>query len=285
MKKDMNRARKVLGKFHGLIAVSRAIPTEMGNGWKSKVISLDPGVALDEKDLDMINEIISKNREKADYIIFGGRPSPFKGLIECILTFKRLCKEYPKLKLYITGHVDTYTKNGIKKIIRKLGIENKVMLTGFVSRKERLKIVARAKLMLYPSHRDSYSYAVLESLMLKTPVVGYDIPALRIYFGNLKGVKLVRELDIEALTIEAMNMLNKRQWKEIEKPRTYKWRKIMEEPVDFIFAVKRKDYLHAIDEMEGILVEDGTVRIKTASYIDAYALFWKCYMKMLFGLH
>ena len=58
-----------------------------------------------------------------------------------------------------------------------------------------------------------------------------------------------------------------------------------EEPVDFIFAVKRKDYLHAIDEMEGILVEDGTVRIKTASYIDAYDLFWKCYMKMLFGLH
>ena len=53
--------------------------------------------------------------------------------------------------------MDTYTKNGIKKIIRKLGIENKVMLTGFVFRKEILEIVARAKLMLYPSHKDAYS--------------------------------------------------------------------------------------------------------------------------------
>ena len=70
--------------------------------------------------------------------------------------------------------------------------------------------------------------------MLKTPVVDYDIPALRIYFGNLKGVKLLHELDIEALTIEAMNMLNKRQWKEIEKPRTCKWRKIMEEEIALI---------------------------------------------------
>lgn len=58
-----------------------------------------------------------------------------------------------------------------------------------------------------------------------------------------------------------------------------------EEPVDFIFAVKRKDYLHAINGMKGILVENETVRIKTASYIDAYDLFWKCYMKMFFGLH
>ena len=70
--------------------------------------------------------------------------------------------------------------------------------------------------------------------MLKTPVVDYDIPALRIYFSNLKGVKLLHELDIEALTIEAMNMLNKRQWKEIEKPRTCKWRKIMKEEIALI---------------------------------------------------
>ena len=42
-------------------------------------------MALDEKDLDMINEIIAKNREKADHIIFGRRSSPFKGLIEGIL--------------------------------------------------------------------------------------------------------------------------------------------------------------------------------------------------------
>ena len=57
-----------------------------------------------------------------------------------------------------------------------------------------------------------------------------------------------------------------------------------EEPVDFIFAVKREDYLHAIDELKGVSVEDGAVRIKAASYLHVYDLFWKCYLKMLFGL-
>lgn len=55
-----------------------------------------------------------------------------------------------------------------------------------------------------------------------------------------------------------------------------------EEPVDFIFAVKREDYLYAIDGMEGVLVDGRTVRIKAASYLHAYDLFWNCYMKMLF---
>ena len=57
-----------------------------------------------------------------------------------------------------------------------------------------------------------------------------------------------------------------------------------EEPVDFIFAVRNEDYLHVIDGVEGVLVEDGVVRIKAASYLHVYDLFWKCYLKMLFGL-
>ena len=46
--------------------------------------------------------------------------------------------------------------------------------------------------MIYPSHVDAFSYTVLEALNLKTPVIAYDIPALRIYYNNLEGVTLVK---------------------------------------------------------------------------------------------
>ena len=64
--------------------------------------------------------------------------------------------------------------------------------------------------MLYPSHEDIFSYAVLESLHLETPIVGYKIPALEIYYAGLPGVELAEEWDLEALTIKAMDILEKK---------------------------------------------------------------------------
>jgi len=97
----------------------------------------------------------------------------------------------------------------IAKACKKLGIENKVVFTGFVPREKRFEIVANVRLMLYPSHVDTFPYAVLEALHLGTPVVGYRIPALEIYYGKCPGVELVEEEDIEELTVKAIEILKK----------------------------------------------------------------------------
>jgi len=76
--------------------------------------------------------------------------------------------------------------------------------------------------MLYPSHEDTFSYAVLESLHLGTPVVGYKIPALEIYYGGLPGVVLVEEWDLEALAVKTMEILEKRV-DAVEPPKIKPW--------------------------------------------------------------
>jgi hypothetical protein len=40
--------------------------------------------------------------------------------------------------------------------------------------------------------------------------VGYRIPALEIYYGKCPGVELVEEEDIEALTVKAIEILEKK---------------------------------------------------------------------------
>jgi len=119
-----------------------------------------------------------------------------------------------------------------------LGIEDKVVFTGFVPREERLRIVREAKLMLYPSHVDAYPYAVVESL-LGTPIVAYDIPAIDIYFRDLEGVRVVRELDVEAMTDEAIDVLTGGRV-EVEPPRLRPWDEIIEEEVGLIRRVAGK---------------------------------------------
>ncbi|MCC6041583.1 MAG: hypothetical protein LM554_00325 [Desulfurococcaceae archaeon] len=90
--------------------------------------------------------------------------------------------------------------------------------------------------MLYPSHVDAFSYAVLESLHLGTPVVGYRIPALEIYYGELPGVVLVEEWDLEALAVNAMEILERRV-DAVEPPRIKSWEEIMAEEVRLIYKL------------------------------------------------
>lgn len=224
--------KQLLDKFNGILAISKAIPIEMGFNYLDRIYALDPGIALDHEDLEVIKNIRAKAREKERYIIFGGRPLALKGIVEALIVFKTITKYYSDIKLIVTGRVDNNTLSNYIRLCKRLNIENKVIFTRFIPRRKRLEIVAKAKLMLYPSHIDSYSYAILESLYLATPIVGYRIPALDIYFRNISGVKLVDEGDIEALSIETLDMLNKKI--DVDTPKSRGWSEIMEEEINYI---------------------------------------------------
>jgi glycosyltransferase involved in cell wall biosynthesis len=132
-------------------------------------------------------------RSKENYVVLGGRPNAVKGFAEALIVFKEISRRSNELRLIVTGRLTKTMSMILRKVCRKLGIVDKVVFTGFISRVKRLEIVTKAKLMLYLSHVDAFSYAVLESLHLGTPVVSYKIPALEIHYGGLPGVELVEE--------------------------------------------------------------------------------------------
>jgi len=235
------RYNQVLRKYTLVLGVSKAIAVEMGDEWVDRVHCFDPGVSLDDKDLEIIRRVREKVKEKGNFVVFGGRPSVVKGLAEALITFKFISRLFPDLKLVLTGGVTPQILTRVKKVCRKLEIEDKVIFTGFISREKRFEIVAKAKLMLYPSHVDSYSYAVLESLYLGTPVVAYRIPAIEIYHGRNPGLKFVEEGDVEAFTVTAVNMLEKGV-EGVEKPKIRSWREIMDEEVGILYKLISKQF-------------------------------------------
>jgi len=232
--------RRILDKLDLIIGISRAVCVEMGLEESSRVHCMDPGVSLDEGDLVLIENIRRKFKEKKGYIVFGGRPDRLKGVAEAILVFKAIAERLDgNYKLYITGHLGEREAYRLRRLVKNIGVEDKVVFTGFVSRDERLRIVREAKLMLYPSHVDAYPYAVAESLLLGTPIVAYNIPAIDIYFKGLGGVRVVRELDIEAMADEAIDVLTSRHV-DVEPPRLRPWGEIIEEEVGLIRRVSGK---------------------------------------------
>jgi len=225
------QSMRLLKRFTKIVAVSKSIPIEMGSEWIERVVSLDPGVSVNEEDMKLFT-LLRGHVEKGDYVVFGGRPDAGKGLIEALVAFKHVLRQRPNLKFVCTGNISEVVLFRIRKFCRRLGIEDKVTFTGFIARDERLKTVAKARLMLYPSHIDAFPYAVLESLHLGTPVVAYRIPAIEAYYDGLSGVKLVEEGDVEALTVEAINTLNGRC--ETESPQINSWESILDEELQLV---------------------------------------------------
>jgi glycosyltransferase involved in cell wall biosynthesis len=233
------RFAEALRRYKLVVGVTRATAVEMGSEWEGRMLCFNPGVTLDPEDLQLIDRVKAEVREKEDYIVFGGRPVADKGLPEALIIFKALSKRYAGLKLVVTGRMRPRVGRRVGFMVRRLGLEGRVLFTGFVPREERFRVVATARLMLYPSHVDAFSYAVLESLHLGTPVVAYGIPAIQIHFKGTPGVSVVDEWDLEAMAAEAANILDGR-YETPQPPRLKTWDEIMGEEVSLIYRLLKE---------------------------------------------
>ena len=157
-------------------------------------------------DLKPILEILFRNGNFAVTII--GR---FDHAIEEIL-FKR--------------HFSQYIRSG------------QINYKGYVKDDDLYREIADSKLMMYPSHTDAYSIAIMQALAMNTPVVTYDIPGLSIY-KDIKAVRLVREFDYRSMAVEALSLLKMDDVSELFDDYT---RKFIEEHTWHNVAVNYKKY-------------------------------------------
>jgi glycosyltransferase involved in cell wall biosynthesis len=228
---------RLLKSFDLLIPLSRSIPLEMGVEW-SNMRTLDPGYNLDREDLELIHRIReSAPRDREDIVLFTARVEPSKGVIEALYAFKFMARRKPSLKLAIAGRMDSPAKEGIIRVAKELGILDKVVLKDYLPRDELFRLRARSKLLLYPSHEDSFSYTVLESLHLGVPVVGYDIPALRINHleRGASGISLVKEFDVVSMAEEGLRIIDDNV--EVSPPNLPSWDEIISREIKIIRSI------------------------------------------------
>ena len=162
---------------------------------------LNPSNAID-------NEIkLYRAEEKNNQVIFYARLIYQKGLFDIVYVHKRILESY-RIKLIISGKFQReFEKKEFFRLVKKLGLENWIEYVGVLSDKDLYSELSRSKLMIYPSHSDSFSISVLQALFLHVPVVAYDIPGLSLY-KNFKCVAMVKEFDTESMAGKAIEFLN-----------------------------------------------------------------------------
>jgi len=157
-------------------------------------------------------------KESSPTFIFVGRLCKMKGIDEAIGAFSLLIKDFPRAKFWIVGDGEKEYVDYLKRLVRHKKLKNQVKFFGFVSEKEKFKLLAKAHLLLHPSRREGWGLVVHEANSVDTPVVAYNSPGLRDVVKNGKNGLLCQENTSENMAQLTIRLLkNKTLYQKLQK--------------------------------------------------------------------
>jgi glycosyltransferase involved in cell wall biosynthesis len=117
-----------------------------------------------------------------------GRFVHWKGFELGLRAFARFQARFPNAEYWFIG--EGPEQSSLQRLSRELGIENKVIFWGFLSRDRVLEKLAACDVLLFPSLHDSGGWVTLEAMAAGRPVICLDLggPALRV--TEATGIKI-----------------------------------------------------------------------------------------------
>ena len=126
-----------------------------------------------------MNRIHSDNRPMN--LLFLSRVEKEKGIIETLDAVSILAKSHPDIRLMVAG-VGSYLSSAIKHS-RDIGLNDKVIFLGWITGKQKSRILADSDILLFPTYyREGMPNCVLESMAFGIPVVTRPIGGLKDFF-------------------------------------------------------------------------------------------------------
>ena len=164
-------AEKIYNSFDRIVAVSRTVKEIFCQNLK---ITAPMVVLYNTNETEQIVEKAQLEPENPRFVT-DSTPSicsvakliPTKGFDRLLNVHKRLLDEGLKHRIYILGLGEE--QKALEKQMQQLGIEDSVTLLGF--HKNPYQYVARCDLYVCSSHREGFSTAVTEALVVGTPAV------------------------------------------------------------------------------------------------------------------
>ena len=184
-----------------ILTVSLSSVKQINSALKNSTIKIDLiGVGLESYQINNIEKDI-------DFICIG-RFQKFKGLEKIWQIIKQ---KNPEAHFVMCGHSH---KSDISRIC-SIGIEHK----GVISEKEKIELLSRSKVLLFPSMIEGFGLVVAEALHAGLHVIAWKLPVFEeIYNGNLKSqLKLIEPWNYELFAEQAVSTLSRFSIKHIAK--------------------------------------------------------------------
>lgn len=176
-----------------------------------------------------IDALRAKYQISKPYLLYTGVWRSHKNLLRLIRAFDQLIKQGRDLQLVMTGKKDPAYPE-IPALIKELGLEDRVVLTGFVSDKELIALNSDAKVFVFPSLYEGFGLPPLEAMQFGVPVVSSNTSSLPEVCGDAAlycdpknpddiALQIARLLDDESLRQDLIQKgtknLKRFSWKEM----------------------------------------------------------------------
>ena len=110
-------------------------------------------------------------------VVYVGRLEAYKHIDVMLRAMAELAHEFPDTPITIIGQ--GRARRGLESLARELGLGSRTRFTGFVSDRERDRLLAQARVCVCPSEKEGWGLTVVESNAVGTPVVASDADGLR----------------------------------------------------------------------------------------------------------
>ncbi|MGA3290275.1 MAG: glycosyltransferase family 4 protein [Candidatus Bathyarchaeia archaeon] len=176
--------RQIVRSADRVIAISKACADEL---------RLFYGI----KDLEIIHNAVDSTffcpqnhkENKKSYILYTGRLSAEKGLIDLVKGAVHVCKKYPNFKFVIAGSGPLERR--LKKLVSALNLERNFSFAGNVNHETLLKYYQNAAVYVLPSYREGLPTTLLEAMSCGLPIVATAISGITDVIDNFKTGLLV----------------------------------------------------------------------------------------------
>lgn len=133
---------------------------------------------------------------RAQRVIFVGRLEAYKKVDVMLRAMKRLEGRFPEAEIVIIGRGPA--AEGLERLATELGLGPRTRFTGFVPVDERDRLLAEARVCVFPSEKEGWGLTVIEANAVGTPVVATDADGLRDSVSDGETGFLVPDEDVEA---------------------------------------------------------------------------------------
>ena len=138
------------------------------------------------------------------YLLYVGTLHPRKNLVRLVQAFNMIVQSpvsgfqspISNLQLVLAGQKGWLYDELLSKV-RRLGLADRVLLTGYVPRDDLAALLSGARAFVYPSLYEGFGLPVLEAMACGTPVICSNVSSLPEVAGD--AALLVDPLDIEVL--------------------------------------------------------------------------------------
>jgi glycosyltransferase involved in cell wall biosynthesis len=222
--------RYVVSKVQNIIVVSLHAKNLISEMTQSKIHVIPNGI-----DFEDIQNILPDKSTEFPYILYVGNLVKVKGVDLLVKAIPNIKKAIPNIRVFIGG-LGPQEKE-LKKLVKKLNIEENVKFLGFISGNEKYSYYKSTDLCVVPSFYETFGIVCLEAMACGKPVVASNVGGIPYVVEDGKTGLLFECGNANDLAEKVIILLKNKEMREKmgkegrEKAKEFSWDKIAEKTV------------------------------------------------------